>query len=32
MEAYILPLVLTAYTTGIIVYTNKKYKQKSSKR
>lgn len=25
METYVLPLVLTAYTTGIILYTNKKY-------
>jgi len=29
MEAYVLPIVLTAYTAGIIVYTNKKYKNDS---
>jgi len=32
MIAYIVPAVLTAYTVGIIVYTNKKYKEKSRKK
>jgi hypothetical protein len=32
MEAYVLPIVLTAYTTGIIVYTNKKYKKSSGNK